>query len=71
MNTKQNQQQKTWLDRLLRWTWKTIVIVVHVALWVTVGILQLVGAFILGVISANSPKNHRRRQRAKGDFRWG
>ena len=67
-------RRKTWLNRLLRWTWMTVVILVSVTFRIAFGIIWLMasvaGAFIIGLLSANSMDNYRRHQRAKGDYRW-
>ena len=66
-------RRKTW-NRLWRWTWMSVVILVSVTFRIAFGIIWLMasvaGAFIIGLLSANSMDTYRRHQRAKGDFRW-
>lgn len=69
-----NKSRKTWLSRLLRWTWKTTVLLISITIRVALSIIwitaNLVVAFFWGMISFDSMKSFRRQQRAKGDFRW-
>lgn len=69
-----NQGRKTWFNRLLGWTWKTVVLLISLTIRVALGMIwltaSLVVAFFWGTISFDSMKSFRRQQRAKGDFRW-
>ena len=67
-------RRKTWLNRLLRWTWMTVVILVSVTFRIAFGIIWVMAvmAWVVfdALVTVNSSKNHRRLMRAKGDFRW-
>ncbi len=68
-----NQGRKTWFNRLLGWTWKTVVFLISLTIRVALAMIWLTAslvAFVLGMMSAYSMKDFRRHQRAKGDYRW-
>lgn len=68
-----NQGRKTWFNRLLGWTWKTVVFLIVLTIRVALAMIWLTAslvAFVLGMMSAYSMKDFRRHQRAKGDYRW-
>lgn len=68
-----NQGRKTWFNRLLGWTWKTVVFLISLTIRVALAMIWLTAslvAFLLGMMSAYSMKDFRRHQRAKGDYRW-